>query len=229
MINCRAAYLTCCIAFCTIAGPARVLAADCESAIASASHHSGIPAELLYALALTESGRAEAHAARPWPWTLNDGGEGRWFDTRAEAELALADLISEGRSNIDIGCFQLNLRWHGEAFLTPAEMLDPGRNADYAARFLLDLYHRSGSWDQAVASYHSATKELAEIYMNRFVPIYAEVLDRPIAIRENVIPLASVTEADRVNLYPLLREGMPATAGSLMPVSEARSPLIDPS
>jgi soluble lytic murein transglycosylase-like protein len=34
-------------------------------------------------------------------------------------------------------------------------MLDPGKNVDYAARFLTELKEREGSWTLAVARYHA--------------------------------------------------------------------------
>ena len=228
-MSCRAkvqlsGFVFLCLAF----WPGVLTATECETAISGAASRTGVGEDLLLALALTESGRSGAAGLVSWPWTLNAGGEGYWFETREEAERALLSLLAQGQSNIDIGCFQINWRWHATGFSDAAAMLDPTLNADYAAEFLLRLYRDSGSWDAAVASYHSGTAALAEIYMNRFVPIYAAVLDRP---RGDALLPRRVSEAvaARANLYPLLQAGEPATAGSLMPLSQALSPLIGPS
>jgi len=65
----------------------------------------GVPYTVLYAVALTESGRqvASADVYRPWPWTLNVAGRGYFFDSRLEAWQALTDWIKAGRRSIDIG------------------------------------------------------------------------------------------------------------------------------
>ena len=75
--------------------------------------------------------------------------------------------------NLDIGCFQINLRWHGHAFASVAQMFDPLANARYAAEFLTDLHREFGDWDAAVAAYHSRTPHFATRYMERFHRIYA--------------------------------------------------------
>ena len=51
----------------------------------------GIPQSVLYAVALTESGKrvAPADRYRPWPWTLNVAGRGYFFESRQAAWQAL--------------------------------------------------------------------------------------------------------------------------------------------
>ena len=65
----------------------------------------GIPQSVLYAVALTESGRqvASANLYRPWPWTLNVAGRGYFFDSHLAAWRALTDWLEAGRRSIDIG------------------------------------------------------------------------------------------------------------------------------
>ncbi len=104
----------------------------CEWAAQQAAAEIGVPADILGALALTETGRRLDGIVRPWAWSANAEGEGAWFDDPASAVAFAEDRVTRGRTNIDIGCFQLNYRWHGAHFPSVARMFDPLENARYA-------------------------------------------------------------------------------------------------
>ncbi len=202
--------------------PALASPADlCRDAARKAAAETGVPLRILIALSLTETGRKDMvdGGLEPWPWALNHAGTGQWFETRDQTLHALDDILAAGATNVDLGCFQLNWRWHAAAFPSAAAMLDPEANAAYAARFLADLHGRTGDWRAAVAAYHSATPERAEIYLARFDPIY-DALDesRP------TVELAEA--ATRENAFPLLRAGTTLTPASLVPMSAAARPLF---
>lgn len=180
----------------------------CEAAAARASAATGVPLTVLRAIALAESGRADGGDTRPWPWAVNYGGDGRWYDTREAADLAATERQSLGASNIDLGCFQLNYHWHGAAFPSISAMLEPDSNAMYAAEFLRGLYAETGSWSDAAAAYHSRTPELAETYRARF--------DAFLGGGEAPAPRLAATVL-RINRFPLLQAGAGATLGSLVP------------
>ncbi|MBE2278034.1 MAG: transglycosylase SLT domain-containing protein [Rhodobacteraceae bacterium] len=202
--------------------PAFASPADlCLDAARTAAEDTGVPLRILVALSLTETGRGGAadEGMEPWPWTLNRAGAGQWFETKDEALHALDDILAEGATNVDLGCFQLNWRWHAAAFPSAAAMLDPETNARYAARFVAHLYDKTGDWRAAAAAYHSATPERAEIYLARFDPIYA-ALGEPLPRVE----LAAATP--RENLFPLLQAGATLTPASLVPMSAAPRPLF---
>ena len=57
---------------------------------------------------------------RPWPWTLNQGGDSHYLDSAAEALAKLDDILATGTTNVDVGCMQLNWKWHSEAFASRA-------------------------------------------------------------------------------------------------------------
>jgi soluble lytic murein transglycosylase-like protein len=61
-----------------------------------------------------------------------------------------------GNQSIDVGCFQVNLHYHPDAFASLADAFDPASNARYAASLLNRLHDQSGSWPLAIALYHSA-------------------------------------------------------------------------
>jgi hypothetical protein len=118
-----------------------------------------IPDHLLMAISLVESGRHDGGSGRTlaWPWTVTAEGRGRFLDTKSAAILEVQRLRARGIDNIDVGCMQVNLYWHGDAFSSLAEAFDPARNVTYAADLLVGLRKAEGSWDQAMARYHSRT------------------------------------------------------------------------
>jgi hypothetical protein len=107
----------------------------------------------------------------PWPWTVNAGGQGYWLDTKADAIRLAKTRHAAGDTQIDLGCFQLNLKWHGRAFASFADMMDPARNARYAARFLASLKAELGDWTSASAAYHSRTPARGQAYLRRILAI----------------------------------------------------------
>ena len=148
-----------------LAGPARATAPDCEALAEAAGARHGIPEGVMAAIARTESGGGPRASA--WPWTLNMAGEGMYLDSAAAALAQLRLVLEAGRSNVDVGCMQVNWRWHGEAFDSPEQMMDPVANTDYAARFLVDLWRREGTWDGAVRAYHSTDPDRGAAYLAR--------------------------------------------------------------
>ena len=128
-----------------------------------------IPAQLLMAVALVESGRTvpESGERIAWPWTVNNAGDGRFYATKGEAIAAVRALKARGERNIDVGCMQVNLMHHPDAFADLNEAFDPEANVQYAASFLKELRDARHSWTLAVANYHSATPELGQVYRKK--------------------------------------------------------------
>ena len=152
--------------------PHIALAADevsCEAAGAEAERAWQLPPGLLAAIGRIESGRYDPATGRvaAWPWTINAAGQGRYFDSSATAVAAVRDLQMQGVRLIDVGCFQIDLYYHSGAFTSLEDAFDTRSNADYAARFLSELYGRTGSWEAAVADYHSAVPEEGGPYKAR--------------------------------------------------------------
>jgi hypothetical protein len=145
----------------------------CDRAAELAAAETGVPVTILRALTRAETGRTRDGAFGPWPWTVNNAGDGRWFDDLHGALRHAESRRSAGARNLDIGCFQINLRWHGHAFTSLREMFDPLENARYAATFLTGLHREFGTWDAAVAAYHSRTPRYAARYMVRFHRLHA--------------------------------------------------------
>ena len=145
----------------------------CERAIVNGARRGGVPVEVLHAVALTETGRHRDGEMRAWPWAINREGKGYWFATRDEALAFARQSLAEGRTSFDVGCVQINYRWHGRAFPSLDDMFDPEWTATYAAQFLRTLYEERGSWSAAAGAYHSLSPELAQGYRVRFDQLLA--------------------------------------------------------
>ncbi|WP_211861833.1 transglycosylase SLT domain-containing protein [Neoroseomonas soli] len=153
----------------------------CRAAIALAEREQGIPAGLLQAIGRVESGRRDPATGRfaSWPWTINAEGRGMYFPTREAAIAEVRQLQARGMRLIDVGCMQVNLHHHPNAFATLEEAFDPLTNARYAARFLGELQSTRQDWARAAGNYHSNTPERAEPYRARVVAAWAEEQGRP--------------------------------------------------
>jgi hypothetical protein len=142
----------------------------CLSAIKAAEKTARLPPKLLDAIGTVESGRLDARkGVMPWPWTINIAGTGRFFETKAEAISAVQAARAGGVQSIDVGCMQVNLMYHSEAFASLDQAFDPTANAVYAAGFLNRLFIKTGNWSKAIAAYHSQTPGESGDYAQRVI------------------------------------------------------------
>ncbi len=207
----------------------------CDQVAETAAEQSGVPLSVLKAIALTETGRKSAGSLRPWPWTVNMEGKGVWFDTKDQARAFVFTNFKRGARSFDVGCFQINYKWHHKNFSSLEEMFDPLANGIYAAKFLAELYAEKGNWEDAAGAYHSRTPENANRYKRRFAALRAKFshLDqRPVQVADATGPSKSHPDtpppSPRVNTFPLLQSGQgKRTMGSLFPVGHSRNtPLL---
>jgi len=144
-----------------------------------------LPAGVLTAIARVESGRPNAEGIRlGWPWTINHDGKGLFFETRDEMLAYARSHIEKGDKRMDIGCMQISLFWHGDAFSSLDEMADPPSNIAYAAAFLADLTDQHGSLDQAIRRYHNADPKANTPYVARVYDVWKAIAgdaDLPVA------------------------------------------------
>lgn len=195
----------------------------CDAAAARASAASGVPLSVLRAIALTETGRTKRGAFRPWPWTVNMEGRGAWFDSFEEAREYVAGHHARGARSYDVGCFQINYRWHGQHFSSIEEMFDPDANAAYAARFLSELYAEFGDWSRAAGAYHSRTPSFAGKYRARFDRIRA----RLVATSGEAIPVQTVSAVAAEQPPPESSSTVaPAAPGGAVALRDNRFPLL---
>lgn len=191
--------------------------AMCLEEISQQEARRGIPAGLLAAVARAESGGSRyADAGQPWPWTLNVGGRGMFFASKAEALTAIETARREQPgTNIDVGCMQISLRHHGDAFDSLEDALDPVLNVRYAASFLASLQEKSGSWSDAAGRYHSGTPDLAAAYRERVFAFWKGT--RPVTAPPGFVTVAGTDTRYNRSVIPNARIIRVAPAGVTVP------------
>ena len=153
----------------------------CARATQNRERRDGIPLYLLSAISQAESGRwnADKQANIAWPWTVTSGGKGHFFDTKAEAVAEVEILRTQGVTNIDVGCMQVNLFYHDDAFETVEQAFDPKINVVAGARYLKAMHKKTGNWIKAAGAYHSMTPNLARKYRGKVLKLWNKARNLP--------------------------------------------------
>jgi len=201
------------------AGSARA-AVTCEQAAADAERSFDLPPGLLMAIGRVESGRLDPITRRvtAWPWTIDVAGDGRMFNNAAEAIQTTEALRAGGARNIDVGCFQVSLLYHPNAFATLAEAFDPTTNGRYAGQFLASLKSRLGNWTDAVAAYHSADPTQGKPYQEKVFASWHGTLppEAEVPAKSGPIELAFGIK--------LWTPSQPGSAASMIHIGEGEAP-----
>ena len=116
---------------------------------------------------------------RSWPWTLNVSGKSIYFDTKEEILSYLKNNI-EKKKSIDVGCMQINTKYHLKNFKDLNQIIEPAENVKYAAIFLSDLYKKYRSWNEAIARYHSSVPNKKKRYLKKVYSFWNDVRQRKI-------------------------------------------------
>ena len=163
--------------------PLYAVAGPCPEAIAAAERAAGTAPGLLHAIAMVESGHSDPDTGerQPWPWTINAEGAGYYYPTKEAAIDAARALRDRGVRSMDVGCLQVNLMHHPDAFNSLDEAFDPGINATYAAGFLNSLFTRTGTWTDAAAGYHSLNPERGLPYARQVMAHWTGAASLPAA------------------------------------------------
>jgi len=172
----------------------------CATEISKIEAAEQIPSLLLHAISKIESGRTapEGTARIAWPWTVMAEGRGRYLPTKTAAIAEVKKLRKAGVKSIDVGCMQVNLMYHADAFDSLDDAFDPAQNVAYAAQFLKALKDELHSWIKAVGSYHSRTPAYFSVYRSKvFAAWRQERKDQREAAREE---LAAAKEGRIENL-----------------------------
>ena len=184
----------------------------CAEQTALQEREAGIPQHLLAAISLAESGRWHSgrRANLAWPWTVMAEGRGRFLATKDDAIAEVRALQSRGVTNIDVGCMQVNLHYHKEAFATLDQAFDPARNVAYAARYLKAMHALTKSWQDAAGAYHSMDPERGLVYQAKVLEFWSAAAgDTAVAALDTAAAFAAPRRAAAPRLASLADEPAP--------------------
>lgn len=156
----------------------------CQLAASRMETKYGIKEHLLQTISSVETGRYDYERKEfvSWPWTINVNGKGSHFNTKEDAIAEVKRLQAKGVRGIDVGCMQVSLRYHGDAFTSLEDAFDPETNVEYSAKFLSGLYKKRGDWQKAAMAYHSKVPARGLRYkkklLSRFEEIKVALLDK---------------------------------------------------
>ena len=136
-----------------------------------------MPPKILAALSLAETSRwhAGGKVLLAWPWTVTSGTYARYLRDKASAIAEVERLQAKGIRNIEVGCMQVNLCYHPDAFATLEDTFDPDTNAMYAAGFFVDLQEDTRSWTRSIERYQSATLERGRAYRRKVEKLWRTI------------------------------------------------------
>ena len=157
----------------------------CSLAAAQMEEKYNIKPHLLQTISSVETGRWDYKTEKfvSWPWTINANGKGKHFKTKEAAVAEVKRLQEKGITSIDVGCMQISLKYHSDAFENIEAAFDPETNVEYSAKFLKKLYKKRNDWQKAAMAYHSKIPSLGLKYkkklINRFEKIKLAFLEGP--------------------------------------------------
>ena len=139
---------------------------SCDKVIETIEDLTDIPKNLLLSIGKSESGRILKNNKHViWPWTVNHAGKSLFFDTKKQMKKYVLENVEKKDFNLDVGCMQINLKWHKNNFKKISDMFAVEPNVSYAASFLLQLKNKHGSWDKAIKHYHSSDPKKNKPYL----------------------------------------------------------------
>ena len=182
---------------------------QCEYLAKEAEVRYGLPENILLSISRVETGYLKVDGVRrAWPWTLNAGGDSAYFRTKDAALKSLEKRVKQGVTNIDIGCMQLNFRWHKKFFKNLSDMMSPEKNVDYGARFLNRLHKRHGSWEKAVKYYHSSKSKFNVKYYKKVRAVWKKENNEP-SLKPILAAAVSKPESNKINILRQRENSVP--------------------
>ena len=167
--------------FLPITGYAQFLEIEQFEIIIRNQQDSTIPASLLYAVGMVESGGYKG-IDKPWPWTINyaKGSVRRSmrFNSKDEAVAYTEMLLNTGVENIDIGTMQINWYWHNKKFSSLEQAFGLENNIKIGLVILSRVVKQHGP-SLGIKQYHgNSNVSQSEQYLMRVMQAWGDILGR---------------------------------------------------
>jgi soluble lytic murein transglycosylase-like protein len=117
--------------------------------------------QLLYAIALKESGKTVDGEFKPHPYAIGIGvhksldqlsHQGLYFDSKEEAVYALQELLKAGYLNLGLGMMQINIMANPDIVENYADLFEPEINIQAAGK-IIEYCKRFGTVDRLLSCY----------------------------------------------------------------------------
>ena len=179
---------------------------SCEKVIETIEDLTDIPKNLLLSIGKSESGRILKNNKHViWPWTVNHAGKSLFFDTKKQMQKYVLKHVELNDYNIDVGCMQINLKWHKNNFKKISDMFAIEPNVSYAASFLLQLKNKHGSWDKAIKHYHSSDPNKNKPYLIKVNQFWKNKKDKTVKSAVNIKDKGS----NSISLSRMIKDSQP--------------------
>ncbi len=180
----------------------------CENTIESVELQTDIPKGLLLGIGKAEAIRKINNKYIIWPWTINHAGRSLFFDNKKQMSNYIFKHLKRNDLNIDVGCMQVNIKWHKNNFKKISDMFEIDPNIFYAASFLKQLKNKHGSWDKAIKHYHSSDPKKNNPYLIKVKNFWEKEVGKKI-IKAKKIKYESLKNSKEISLANMIRERQP--------------------
>ena len=180
----------------------------CENTIESIELQTDIPKGLLLGIGKAEAIRKINNKYIIWPWTINHAGKSLFFDNKEQMKNYVFKNLKRKDFNIDVGCMQINIKWHKNNFKKISDMFEVNPNISYAASFLKQLKNKHGSWDKAIKHYHSSDPKKNNPYLIKVKSFWKKVENTKI-IKVEANKIKSLKKINETSLANMIRERQP--------------------
>ena len=180
----------------------------CENTIESVELQTDIPKGLLLGIGKAEAIRKINNKYIIWPWTINHAGKSLFFDNKEQMKNYVFKNLKRKDFNIDVGCMQINIKWHKNNFKKISDMFEVNPNISYAASFLKQLKNKHGSWDKAIKHYHSSDPKKNNPYLIKVKNFWKKAENTKI-IKVETNKIESFKKINETSLANMIRERQP--------------------
>ena len=180
----------------------------CENTIESIELQTDIPKGLLLGIGKTEAIRKINNKYIIWPWTINHAGKSLFFDNKEQMKNYVFKNLKRKDFNIDVGCMQINIKWHKNNFKKISDMFEVNPNISYAASFIKQLKNKHGSWDKAIKHYHSSDPKKNNPYLIKVKNFWKKAENTKI-IKVETNKIEILKRINETSLANMIRERQP--------------------